>query len=93
MPDKFENGTNVLRPHMKTDKMFCVHTIAFLGGFLHSIFGSFSLKRFFLVILKFFPILQGQQVRLRSCPTTHSFCQSNPELYPLARPDSVALFL
>ena len=27
--DKFENGTNVLRPHMKTEQMFCVHTRAF----------------------------------------------------------------
>ena len=58
MPDKFQNatlraknGTNVLRPHMKRDKMFCVHTTAFLGGCLHSIFGSFSLN--FLVIQKF----------------------------------------
>ena len=60
MLDKFENatlraknGTNVLRPHMKMDKMFCIHTRAFLGGCLLSKFGSLSISRYFLGILKF----------------------------------------
>ena len=83
MPDKFENAT----VRAKTEQMFCIHTRAFLGGCLHSIFGSFSLKTVLSCHSKVSsPFIKDNNSVNEIVPPRTRSAKSNPEASLLVRP-------